>query len=110
MADSEQPIEGSLAAPAAAIPSSILSSQASTIILSMTSSEASTAFSQLVLILSIETPVKANRRKRMRADTVKGGTSKKSATGEAAKPATKKTRKKTIIEGVEDRNKPTQFS
>ena len=46
----------------------------------------------------------------MRADTVKGGTSKKSATGEAAKPATKKTRKKTIIEGAEDRNKPTQFS
>ena len=110
MADSEQPIEGSSAAPAAAIPSSILPSQASTIVPSMTSSEASTAFSQLVLTLSIEMPAKANGRKRIRADTAKGGAGEGSATGEAAKPATKKTRKKKMTGGVEDCDKPTRFS
>ena len=73
----------------------------------MTSSEASTAFSQLVLTLSIEMPVKANGRKRIRADIVKGSASKGSATSKAAKPATKKTRKKKTTEGVKDRDKPT---
>lgn len=46
----------------------------------------------------------------MRADTAKGGASEGSATGEAAKPATKKTRKKKTTGGVEDRDKPTRFS